>query len=191
MQTKAADPLRVSENDTSKTSENRGSAIGDDAVHPGTSKPTLYYDGQCPLCAREISDLAERRAGQIDLVDVHSLPAFGLRVNNAAGSHDGAYDPVNEGLSFDKPTLLRNLHLRDVDGSWLTGADANVRMWAGTRRGKFLRVLRWPLIRHLVDAFYATWASLRYRWMYGRSRKLDPTSEPDPRAVEQHDAADR
>ncbi|MEO0437783.1 MAG: DUF393 domain-containing protein [Pseudomonadota bacterium] len=113
--------------------------------------PVLYYDGQCPLCAGEISALAKRRGTELSLVDVHSLPEDGLR-----GTDE----------SFSKEELLKTLHLRTSDGEWLTGADANVGMWTGTRRGKALTVLRWPLLRLLVDKVYAIWAEVRYRRLY-------------------------
>ncbi|MEM6301553.1 MAG: DUF393 domain-containing protein [Pseudomonadota bacterium] len=116
--------------------------------------PVLYYDGQCPLCAGEISALAQRRGSALCLVDVHSLPKEGLR---------------NNGEHLSKEALLKTLHLQTSQGKWLTGADANVHMWDGTRRGKMLTVLRWPLLRHLVDMVYGIWAEIRYRRLYAQS----------------------
>ena len=121
---------------------------------------TLYYDGQCPLCADEIDALRRRRGDALRLVDIHeaAVPPFDLEV---PGDEPQAAKPSRD-------DLLRTLHLQRADGSWLRGADANVAAWQGTRRGRMLAVLRWPLVRHLVDAGYALWARWRYWRLYGR-----------------------
>jgi predicted DCC family thiol-disulfide oxidoreductase YuxK len=110
---------------------------------------TLYYDGQCPLCTAEITRLRAIRGNDLQVADIHDTPP----------SADAP----------DRETLLRTLHLRRADGSWLTGADANVAAWEGTRQGRWLRVLRWWPIRPLVDLVYAGWAAWRYRRLYGRA----------------------
>ena len=109
---------------------------------------TLYYDGSCPLCAAEIDQLREARGEQLSLVDIHSLR-----------------DSIDANAT---EALLRSLHLRRADGSWLTGADANVAAWEGTARWRWLRALRWPLLRHAVDGVYTLWAGWRYRRLYRR-----------------------
>ncbi len=39
---------------------------------------TLYYDGKCPLCLREIRLLERLQGGQLELVDAHTYePAAG------------------------------------------------------------------------------------------------------------------
>ena len=38
---------------------------------------------------------------------------------------------------------------------------------------RWLRVLRWPVIRIAVDAVYAAWAWLRYRHRYGPTGTID------------------
>ena len=35
---------------------------------------TLYYDGSCPLCQREMSHLAKLKSDQLVLQDIHALP---------------------------------------------------------------------------------------------------------------------
>jgi predicted DCC family thiol-disulfide oxidoreductase YuxK len=112
-------------------------------------RDVLYFDGQCPLCNAEMDKLRAARGEAIVLQDIHELPA--------------------EAAVPDHETLLRTLHLRRADGSWLTGADANVAAWEGTGHGKWLGILRWPLLRHFVDLGYALWARWRYRRLYGES----------------------
>jgi len=117
-----------------------------------TACDTLYYDGQCPLCASEISKLREARSDDLRLVDIHDRAALPV---------------ANDTSAPDKDRLLRTLHLQRADGSWLIGADANVAAWEGTSQQKLLRPLRWPLLRHVVDLGYSLWAKWRYWRLYG------------------------
>lgn len=107
---------------------------------------TLFYDGACPLCLREMDRLAGLKNDQLLLVDIHSLPA-------------------GTGLP-DRDTLLRNLHLRLPDGSLLTGVDANVAAWQYTPYGFWFRWLNWPLLRRISERAYVGWARWRYERLY-------------------------
>ena len=107
---------------------------------------TLYYDGRCPLCTKEMDRLEKLKNQQLQLADIHTLAP-------------------DQDLP-DKDTLLRTLHLRLPDGQLLTGADANVAAWQYTRHGAWFRWLRWPLIGSLVDQLYQAWARRRYNRLY-------------------------
>ena len=128
------------------------------------TRDTLYFDGQCPLCAGEIQQLREKRGDALALVDIHTLPE--------GSEHDGV-GPCPD-------ALLRTLHLRRGDGQWLTGADANVAAWEGTRQGRFMQALRWPVLRPIVDVIYRLWAQWRYRRLYGAAAEnaSDATAKP-------------
>lgn len=114
-------------------------------IEAPSSSDTLYYDGQCSLCAAEIESLRRERGSALNLVDIHTLDA-----------------PTRE-----RDGLLRTLHLQRSDGTWLQGADANVAAWEGTSKAKALAVLRWPVLRRVVDLGYRLWAAWRYRRLYG------------------------
>ncbi len=120
---------------------------------------TLYYDGHCPLCAKEIASLKVQRGTELALVDIHTLDGASDDPLSASAAAEAAAMP-------DRETLLRTLHLRRGSGEWLRGADANVAAWDGTRHGKLLRVLRWPVLRHAVDLVYVLWARWRYNRLY-------------------------
>jgi predicted DCC family thiol-disulfide oxidoreductase YuxK len=109
-------------------------------------KDTLYYDGRCDLCLREIRQLQRLSNEQLELRDIHTLPA--------------------EGGLPTREALLRTLHLRRAGGEWLTGLDASVAAWQHTRLGALWRWLRWPLIRPLATHVYRHWARWRYRRLY-------------------------
>lgn len=95
---------------------------------PATAPITVYFDGYCPVCSREVAGY--RRLATRQPVCWRDL----------AGAED-----VLAGESFDLAAALTLLHVRDGDGRLLRGLDAHLCLWAalpGWHR------LVWP-IRHL------------------------------------------
>lgn len=118
---------------------------------PGQTVATLYYDGLCPLCQREMTLLKRLKSAQLRLLDIHKqwqLPAE------------------------QREAMLRQLHLKLPDGQWLLGADASVEAWRFTRVGWLLKPLRWPLVGPIVDRIYRRWAKRRFKRLYGSGRYL-------------------
>lgn len=109
-------------------------------------RPRLYYDSACPVCRREIA-LVRRLSRQLDYVDVHALSDRDLP----------------EGLTRD--AMLRDLHLRDGDGTWFVGLSANTRLWQYTPLAPLWRTLTLPLVRPIAERLYRWWADRRYRRM--------------------------
>jgi len=108
--------------------------------------PALYYDGNCPLCNKEISFLKRIVGSQIDFIDVHGVEA--------------------SSTTPSKEALLRRLHLMMPSGDWVIGLDANVFVWSKTRYGPLFKILRlWP-ISVVADFVYAAWADRRYKKRY-------------------------
>lgn len=110
----------------------------------------LYFDGQCPLCSKEMARLGELADGELQLIDIHSV------------------DIAEQGLppEVDKAQLLKVLHLRRGN-RWITGIEANVAAWEHTRFGLLWRPLRWPIVRHISSWVYNLWAERRYQALYG------------------------
>ncbi|GAA6170104.1 thiol-disulfide oxidoreductase DCC family protein [Sessilibacter corallicola] len=107
-------------------------------------KPSLYFDGNCPLCSKEINWLKKRCGQNIEFVDVHTLSD-------------------NE---LDKESLLKVLHLRNADGVWVKGLDATVAIWSYTPYGFLFKLLRvWPVSK-IADWLYEKWAARRYEKRY-------------------------
>lgn len=76
-------------------------------------KPSVYYDGACPLCAREIGFYRKRRGAEaVEWVDVSALP-------------DGAVAP---GLAKD--AALARFHVRTGQGRLLSGGAAFAHLWS-------------------------------------------------------------
>lgn len=87
---------------------------------------TIYYDGSCPLCRREIA-FYRRLPGaeRLDWMDV------------SAGA------PLGEGLSCD--AAMRRFHVRESGGRLLSGGAAFARLWRALPGWRTLGwCLAWP-----------------------------------------------
>ncbi|WP_372972455.1 thiol-disulfide oxidoreductase DCC family protein [Marinobacter sp.] len=118
----------------------------------------LFYDGQCPLCRKEIETLKRLEQGNLGFVDIHHQP------------DDGPLAPGRE-------ALLRRLHLVTSEGQWFTGLEATVRAWSHTSMGWLFRPLSWPLIRPLSRHIYEGWADRRYERRYACGRCITEVNE--------------
>lgn len=115
---------------------------------PPAAAPTVYFDGDCPVCSREIA-MYQRQPGADAVCWV-----------NAAACDAGAFGP---GLSRD--AALARLHVRRADGSLVGGAAAFIAMWAALPRTAMLA--RWlnhrPVVA-LLDAAYSAFLVVRRVW---------------------------
>ncbi len=109
------------------------------------SKDTLYYDGSCPLCRREIDKLSQY-SKSVETVDIHTLENF----SNLP----------------DKNALLQQLHLKTAQGEWLIGVDANIAAWKQTPFYWLWRLLKLPLVHPVADKAYGFWARWRFKRRY-------------------------
>ncbi|MCF5826786.1 thiol-disulfide oxidoreductase DCC family protein, partial [Pseudomonas syringae] len=79
---------------------------------------TLYFDGECPLCAREVKILRARAAAErLLFVDIS----------------DDAFDAKS--LGFTLAQMESSLHARFADGTWVTGLDATLWSWRAAGLG--------------------------------------------------------
>ena len=109
-------------------------------------KRTIYYDGLCQLCSREIGLFQRRvRDGSLAYVDI-SLPGF---------------DPASQGI--DPVRVNKHMHVRNEEtGEMLIGVDALLAMWDCVPGFRWLaRFTRWPGIRQLSAVGYAFFAWVR------------------------------
>ena len=105
---------------------------------------TLYYDGDCPLCAREIVALRRRASPpRLQLVDI-AAPDFA----SAAGEPDRA-------------ALQARLHARFADGRWVSGLDATYWSWRAAGLERLALLLRWRGLRRALEPVYRLFCRLR------------------------------
>ena len=106
---------------------------------------TLYYDGHCAFCTREVARLARwDRAGRLAFVDI-AQPGF---------------DPAPLGASMAE--LNRAMHSRTAQGQLLVGVDSMLAAYPLVGRGALVWPLRLPLLRGVLAALYRLFARHRY-----------------------------
>jgi predicted DCC family thiol-disulfide oxidoreductase YuxK len=83
-------------------------------MDPNTSRPhaTVYYDGVCPLCSREIAHYRKAAgAERLDFVDAATC------------------EPGELGAGLTRDAALARMHVRLADGSLVSGAAAFGMLW--------------------------------------------------------------
>jgi predicted DCC family thiol-disulfide oxidoreductase YuxK len=106
---------------------------------------TLFYDGLCPLCSREVAYYRTRAAGDP-----------GVRFVDIA---DPAFDARRHGL--DPAAVHRRLHVK-VGDEVRVGVEAFVALWERLRGfGWIARVARWPGVNQTLRLAYAGFARVR------------------------------
>jgi len=112
------------------------------------ARPTVYYDGGCPVCAREISLYrAGKAAGSFDWVDVTKA------------------DETELGADLPREAALARMHVRRADGSLATGAAAFAELWRGMPGLRWLgRLLGIPPFGAVAALGYAVFLRLRVLW---------------------------
>lgn len=111
-------------------------------------KPTLYYDGACPICAREVA-MYRRQPGAdgVCWVDV-------ARCDTAALGPD-----------LTRDAALARLHLRRPDGSLVSGAAAFTGLWQSLPRWSWLgRLFGSAAALSLLEAGYRAFLAVRPLW---------------------------
>jgi predicted DCC family thiol-disulfide oxidoreductase YuxK len=108
----------------------------------------VLYDGDCPLCTREIR-LLERRdrgRGRIQFEDI-ARPSF---------------DPGAYGL--DANQVMARIHGVLPDGTVVEGVEVFRRAYGAVGLGWLMAPTRWPGLRSLADLAYRVFARNRLRW---------------------------
>lgn len=125
-----------------------------DAIAPAPPTPTtspswkikLLYDGECPLCLREVNFLTKRDAGR-------GLVAF---VDIAQDD----YDPqANGGVDFE--TAMGRIHAVLADGTVIKNVEVFRRVYEILGMGWVYAATKWPVIGPIVDRLYDLWADWR------------------------------
>lgn len=108
----------------------------------------ILFDGECPLCSREIAMLRrlDRGRGRIEFDDI-AAPSF---------------DAADYGV--EHAALSARIHARLPDGRLIEGVEVFRRAYAAVGLGWLVAPTRWPLLRNLAEAAYAVFAKNRLRW---------------------------
>ena len=107
----------------------------------------VFFDGECPLCVREINMLSRLdRRSRLKLTDI-AAPGFDAMATT--------------GRSWD--ALMAEIHGRLPDGTMVTGVEVFRQLYGAVGLGFVLAPTRWPLIRTLADAAYTKFARNRLK----------------------------
>jgi predicted DCC family thiol-disulfide oxidoreductase YuxK len=113
---------------------------------PGGFEVEVFYDGDCPLCAREIRVLRRLdRRGRVRFTDI-AAPGF---------------DAAAHGKSH--ADFMRRMQARLADGTWVEGVETFRRLYAAVGFRWIAALSRAPGVAQALDLAYAAFAKNRLR----------------------------
>jgi predicted DCC family thiol-disulfide oxidoreductase YuxK len=106
----------------------------------------VFFDGDCPLCLREINMIrALDRRGRLRFTDI-AAPGF---------------DPAPTGLTQDQ--LMASIRGRMPSGEMVEGVEVFRQLYGAVGLGPLIPLTRLPGVRHTLDAAYRIFARNRLR----------------------------
>ena len=116
---------------------------------------TIFYDGTCPLCAKEMAALTKHDTeNKIQTIDIYS-------------------EAFSDYPQIDVDAANTVLHALDENGKLLLGLDVTYRAWNLVGKGWLYAPLRWTIFKPMADWCYLRFAKNRYKasfWLTGKSR---------------------
>lgn len=111
---------------------------------PDNKQVQVFFDGECPLCIREINML--KRLDSRDRIEFTDIAAPGFDVSSYDKTHD---------------ELMARIHGRDADGTWIEGVEVFRQLYSAVGFGWLMAVTRVPGIKQLLDWMYVKFANNR------------------------------
>jgi predicted DCC family thiol-disulfide oxidoreductase YuxK len=110
---------------------------------------TLLYDGQCPMCSREVRLLRrlDRGRGRIGFEDITAA----------------TFAPESHGVTMEQ--VVGSMHAVRADGSIVRGMQVFREAYAavGSPLAWLLALTGWPVLRPMFDGLYRVFARVRRR----------------------------
>ncbi len=109
---------------------------------------TIYYDGACPICSREIAQYRRARgADRLDFIDVATC------------------DLATLGPDLTRAAALARMHVRTADGQMVSGAAAFAALWQSLPGWAWLgRIAASRPVLPLLERGYTGFLRLRRLW---------------------------
>jgi predicted DCC family thiol-disulfide oxidoreductase YuxK len=109
---------------------------------------TVYYDGACPICSREIGQYRKvQGAERLDFVDVSTCGAEAL------------------GQDLSRDAALARMHVRRADGNLASGAAAFAEIWQQLPRLAWAgRLAASPMVLPVLEIGYRVFLRVRRLW---------------------------
>ncbi|GMP33666.1 hypothetical protein CsSME_00006884 [Camellia sinensis var. sinensis] len=107
----------------------------------------MLYDGECPLCMREVNMLRERNKqyGTIKFVDISS----------------DEYSPKGIKTLTTKQYVMGRIHAILSDGTVVTDVEAFRRLYEAVDLGWVYAITKYEPFSTIVDDLYGVWAKYR------------------------------
>lgn len=119
-------------------------------MHDTRTQPpaTIYYDGACPVCSREIAQYRKAEGGdRLAFVDVSTC------------------GPEALGPALTRDAALARMHLRRADGTLVSGAAAFAALWQQLPRFAWAgRIASSALVLPLLELGYRAFLRVRRLW---------------------------
>ena len=125
---------------------------------PGAAALTVYYDGVCPVCSREIA-MYRRQPGaeRCVWVDASSCPEAAL------------------GAGLSRKDALARFHVRRADGELVDGMRGFAALWCALPRMAWVgRIATFRPMAMLLDMAYAVFLRLRPLWQPASPATIPP-----------------
>jgi predicted DCC family thiol-disulfide oxidoreductase YuxK len=123
----------------------------------------VFFDGECPLCRREIDVL--QRLDKRERVRFTDIAAAG-------------FEPESLGLTHAQ--LMARIHGRTADGELVEGVEVFRRLYAAVGFERMVALTRLPGVRSVLDAAYTLFAQNRLRLTGRCADGLCSTESPRP-----------
>lgn len=118
-----------------------------DQREPAAWQVQVFFDGDCPLCVREISMLSKLdRKRRIFFTDIAAAE----------------FDATAWGTTCSQ--LMASIRGRLPDGRWIDGVEVFRRLYGAVGFAPFIWISRLAGVRHLLDLGYTHFAKNRLRW---------------------------
>lgn len=127
-----------------------------------TGVATVFYDGSCPLCTAEIG-IYRQCAG----------------AENVAFTDVSAHEVDTIVTGLDKATALKRFHVRDADGTLVSGAEGFGRLWLLLPGWRWLgRIVLLPGVLQATEVVYRGFLVVRpaLQWMFRATTSTRPHS---------------
>ena len=113
---------------------------------------TVFYDGSCPLCTAEIGIYRHCAGAEtVAFIDV------------------SVHEPGTIVTGLDKATALKRFHVRDADGTLVSGAEGFGHLWLVLPAWRWLgRIVLLPGVLQVSEAVYRGFLVVRpaLQWMF-------------------------
>ena len=111
-------------------------------------KIKLLYDGECPLCVREVNFLTKKDAGRgiVNFVDIA----------------DPDYDP-RDNADIDFATAMGRIHAILPDGTVIKNVEVFQRVYEELDIGWMYAITKLPIVGAIADWIYGIWADWRLK----------------------------